>query len=120
MQFRGFVPDAELIELYAGARAVYYAPFDEDYGYTTIQALAAARPVVTTSDAGGVLEFVDDGLNGLITAPEPQAIAARLDALWADPALAARLGSAGPARVADITWARVTAALVGPTPKASG
>lgn len=120
VQFRGFVPDAELIELYAGARAVYYAPFDEDYGYTTIQALAAARPVVTTSDAGGVLEFVDDGLNGLITAPEPQAIAARLDALWADPALAARLGSAGPARVADITWARVTAALVGPTPKASG
>jgi glycosyltransferase involved in cell wall biosynthesis len=114
VQFRGYVPDAELIELYAGARAVYYAPFDEDYGFTTVQALAAARPVVTTSDAGGVLEFVDDGLNGFVTAPEPAAIAARLDALAADPALAARLGAAGPARVAGITWDKVVEELVLP------
>jgi glycosyltransferase involved in cell wall biosynthesis len=112
VQFRGFVPDAELIELYAGARAVYYGPFDEDYGFTTVQALAAARPVVTTSDAGGVLEFVDDGVNGLVAAPEPQAIAARLDALARDDGLAARLGAAGPASVAGITWDRVVDALV--------
>ncbi|HEU5103028.1 MAG TPA: glycosyltransferase family 4 protein [Roseiflexaceae bacterium] len=112
VEFRGYVPDAELIELYAGARAVYYAPFDEDYGFTTVQALAAARPVVTTTDAGGVLEFVEDGTNGFVTAPEPAAIAARLDALAADPALAARLGAAGPARVAGITWDKVVDELV--------
>jgi len=114
VQFRGYVPDAELIDLYAGARAVYYAPFDEDYGFTTIQALAAARPVVTTTDAGGVLEFVDDGTNGFVTAPEPAAIAARLDALAADPTLARRLGAAGPARVAGITWDKVVEELVLP------
>jgi glycosyltransferase involved in cell wall biosynthesis len=114
VQFRGYVPDAELIDLYACARAVYYAPFDEDYGFTTIQALAAARPVVTTSDAGGVLEFVQDGANGFVTAPEPAAIAARLDALAADPGLSARLGAAGPARVAGITWDNVGAQLVLP------
>jgi glycosyltransferase involved in cell wall biosynthesis len=112
VQFRGFVPDAELIELYAGARAVYYAPFDEDYGFTTVQALAAARPVVTTADAGGVLEFVDDGANGFVVDPAPAAIAARLDALAADAGLAARLGAAGPARVAAISWDRVVDALV--------
>ncbi|MBC8163444.1 MAG: glycosyltransferase family 4 protein [Roseiflexaceae bacterium] len=110
--FRGFVSDEELIAAYAGARAVYYAPFDEDYGYTTVQALAAARPVVTTGDAGGVLEFVRDGVNGFVCAPEPAAIAARLDQLWADAALAARLGTAGPAAVAGISWDRVVAALV--------
>ena len=114
VQFRGYVPDAELIELYAGARAVYYAPFDEDYGFTTVQALAAARPVVTTADAGGVLDFVDDGVNGFVTAPEPAAIAARLDALAADAELAQRLGAAGPARVAGITWAKVVDELVLP------
>ncbi|HEX9441319.1 MAG TPA: glycosyltransferase family 4 protein, partial [Roseiflexaceae bacterium] len=65
-QFRGYVPDEELIELYAGARALYYAPIDEDYGFATVQALAAARPVVTTDDAGGVLEFVEDGANGFV------------------------------------------------------
>jgi glycosyltransferase involved in cell wall biosynthesis len=112
VDFRGYVPDQELIDLYAGARAVYYAPFDEDYGFATVQALAAARPVVTTEDAGGVLEFVEDGRNGCVSVPQPAAIAAQLDALWRDAALAARLGSAGPARVAEITWDRVVDALV--------
>ncbi len=111
-EFRGFVPDEELIELYAGARAVYYAPFDEDYGFTTVQALAAARPVVTTEDAGGVLEFVADGDCGLVAAPEPEAIAACLDRLWRSPDLPARLGAPGPARVAGITWDRVVASLM--------
>lgn len=112
VQFRGYVGDEELIELYAGARAVYYAPFDEDYGYTTIQALAAARPVVTTNDSGGVLEFVQDGMNGFVATPEPNAIAARLDQLWRDAALAAQLGARGPAAVADISWDHVVDTLV--------
>lgn len=111
-RFLGHVPDEELIGLYAGARAVYYAPIDEDYGFTTVQALAAARPVVTTEDAGGVLEFVEDGVNGFVVAPRPDMIALRLDTLAADAALAARLGAAGPPRVAEITWERVVEALV--------
>lgn len=113
-EFRGFVPDDELLALYAGARAVYYAPVDEDYGFTTVQALEAARPVVTTDDAGGVLEFVTDGVCGFVAAPQPTAIAARLDALWRDEALAARLGAEGPALVAGITWDKVVGALVNP------
>lgn len=112
VQFRGYVPDAELIDLYAGARAVYYAPIDEDYGFTTVQALAAARPVVTTTDAGGVLEFVSDGVNGFVVAPDPAPIAERIDALAADAGLAARMGATGPACVAAISWDRVADALV--------
>ena len=111
-EFRGFVPDDELVALYAGARAVYYAPYDEDYGFTAVQALAAARPVVTTFDAGGVLELVDDGLTGLVTAPEAPAIAAALDRLAASHTLAEQLGAPGPARVAGITWDNVVEALV--------
>lgn len=107
VRFLGFVPDAELVDLYARARAVFYAPVDEDYGFSTVQALAAARPVVTTNDSGGVLEFVRDGVNGRVVPPDPAAIAAVLDALDADPALAARLGDKGPATVAGITWASV-------------
>ena len=59
-----------------------------------------------------MLEFVEDGVNGFVSRPQPAAIAARLDALAADAALAARLGAAGPARVAGITWERVMDALV--------
>jgi glycosyltransferase involved in cell wall biosynthesis len=112
-EFRGFVPDEELVELYAGARAVFYAPVDEDYGFTTVQAFAAARPVVTAEDSGGVLEFVADGEGGLVAPPNPAALAAHLDRLWEDADLAARLGAGGPAKVAGITWERVVKALLG-------
>jgi glycosyltransferase involved in cell wall biosynthesis len=112
VEFRGFVSDDVLIDLYAGALAVYYAPYDEDYGFTAVQALAAARPVVTTSDSGGVLEFVEHGINGLVAAPEAHALAAQIDRLVSEAGLAARLGSAGPDRVAAITWDRVADALI--------
>jgi glycosyltransferase involved in cell wall biosynthesis len=109
--FRGYVADAELVSLYAGARAVYYAPFDEDYGFTAVQALAAARPLITTNDSGGVLEFIRDGIEGLVAPPDPPALARQIDRLFEEESLAAQLGSAGPARVTGITWARVVEAL---------
>ena len=70
MRFAGRVSDAEAVDLYAGARAVYYAPVDEDYGFATIEAFASAKPVITTTDAGGVLEFVEHDVTGLVAAPD--------------------------------------------------
>ncbi len=112
VQLLGFVPDAELVELYAGARAVYYAPIDEDYGFATVEAFGAARPVITTDDSGGVLEFVQHGVNGLITPADPLAVARSLDTIMTDVSLAERLGRAGQPQVRDITWERVCGALV--------
>ena len=113
VRFLGFVPDAELLELYAGARAVYYAPLDEDYGFATLEAFGAARPVITTDDAGGVLEFVEHGVSGLDCPPEPARIAQAIASLAANAALAERMGRAGRPQVATITWEKVVAALVG-------
>jgi glycosyltransferase involved in cell wall biosynthesis len=104
VDFLGAVGDERLAALYAESAAVYYAPYDEDYGYVTVEALAAGRPVVTAIDSGGTLEFVEDGVNGFVVAPEPDAIAARLDALVADPAAASAMGERGRARVAAIGW----------------
>lgn len=112
VRFLGFVPDAELVALYAGARAVYYAPIDEDYGFATVEAFGAARPMVTTDDAGGVLEFVRHAENGLISSPDPAAIARHLNLLSARADLAARLGETGRPLVGGITWERVVAALL--------
>ena len=89
------VSDERLHELYLNALAVHYGPFDEDYGYVTIEGFAARRPVVTTTDSGGPLEFVTDGETGLVTQPEPHAIADALDRLYGDRELARRLGEAG-------------------------
>ena len=107
VELHGFVSTDTLMDLYAHARAVYYAPIDEDYGFTTVQAMRAKKAVVTCTDAGGTLEFVRNGHNGIICAPEPQAIAKALDSLASDAAYAASLGAHGPASVAHITWEHV-------------
>jgi glycosyltransferase involved in cell wall biosynthesis len=113
VEFLGRVDDDHLIELYAGALAVYYAPFDEDYGYVTVEAFMAGKAVVTTEDAGGVLEFVRDGVNGLVCSASPRRVGQALSRLAADPDLARRLGSAGRERVESIHWDVVIEALTG-------
>ncbi len=112
VHFTGRVSDAEAADLYAGARAVYYAPVDEDYGFATVEAFASAKPVITTADAGGVLEFVEDGVTGFVTPPEPARIAGALARVAADPDACRRLGEAGRTRVAGITWDHVVDTLL--------
>jgi glycosyltransferase involved in cell wall biosynthesis len=85
----------ELVGLYRDALAVYFGPFDEDYGYVTIEGMAAGRPVVVTSDAGGPLEFARNDETGIVVEPDPEAIASAFDGLAADRGRADGLGSAG-------------------------
>jgi glycosyltransferase involved in cell wall biosynthesis len=113
VELRGFVPDEELVELFAGSLAVVYAPADEDYGYVTLQAFLAGKPVVTAEDAGGVLEWVEDGVTGLVTDGSAEAIGAAVDRLAGDRALAERLGAAGRERVAGLGWRPVVRELLG-------
>jgi len=95
VDWRGFVSDAEKVSLYADCRAVIYPPMDEDYGYVTLEAMLASKPVLTLDDSGGPLEFVEHGRNGWVTAPDAESLAAAMDSAWDDPALARRLGAAG-------------------------
>jgi glycosyltransferase involved in cell wall biosynthesis len=109
------VSGERLDELYLGALAVSYGPFDEDYGYVTIEAFAAHRPIVTNTDSGGPLEFVTDGDSGLIVAPEPPAIADAFDRLYGDRELARRMGAAGASLVRERVpdWPEIVARLTG-------
>src|SRR5262249_11466851 len=77
---------------------------DEDYGYVTLEGFLARKPVVTTSDAGGPLEFVEDDVNGFIVEPDAEPIAAAIARLARDPARAKSLGEAGYDRARSITW----------------
>ena len=92
---RGFVTDDELVQLYGNSLAVCYLPFDEDYGYVTLEGMLSAKPLVVTNDSGGAAELVEDERDGLVVAPEPQAIAAALDRLYADRDAARRMGQSG-------------------------
>ena len=65
----------------------------------TLEAFLARKPVVTATDSGGTLTFVEDGVSGLVCEPRAEAVGAAFDAL-ADRGRAAALGGAGHARAA--------------------
>jgi glycosyltransferase involved in cell wall biosynthesis len=111
--FLGSVDDDALVELYAGALAVVYPPFDEDFGYVTLEAFLARKPVVTCTDSGGPNEFVIDGVNGYVCEPSPTALADAVNRLAASRATAAAMGDAGHARARLVTWDGVIEKLVG-------
>jgi glycosyltransferase involved in cell wall biosynthesis len=107
IDFLGFVANDDLLDLYANCLALYYAPLDEDYGLVTIEAMKSCKPVLTTSDSGGVLEFVGDGLTGFVTPPtDPSALAQRIDELYANRRLVREMGTAAEQLVAGITWGK--------------
>jgi glycosyltransferase involved in cell wall biosynthesis len=107
--------DERVEELYLGAFGVYNGPFDEDYGYVTIEGFAARRPVLTLCDSGGPLEFVEDDRTGIVSAPDAREIAAAIDRLAADEAAAKRMGAAGHAEVRERVpgWPEIVARLLG-------
>lgn len=102
--FSGAVDDRTLVTLYAGALGVVFPPFDEDYGYVTLEAFLSRKPVITTTDAGGPLEFVTDHVTGLIVEPTAEAIAAAIAELARSRADAQSMGDAGYDRARAISW----------------
>ncbi len=104
---KGFVPEDELLDLYAGAFAVLYAPLDEDYGYVTVEAFMSGKPVVTCNDSGGTLEFVDHESNGLVVEPQAEAIAAAVESLFTNRERAREMGEQGRPKVSGIGWDHV-------------
>lgn len=113
IRFAGYLSDDELRRHYAEALAVPFVPLDEDLGLVTLEAMARGVPVVTTTDAGGPTELVDDGVNGLVVEPTAEALGAALHRLVTDRAYAARLGEAARTTAGEVTWAGAVESLLG-------
>jgi len=108
----GRLDDAGLVDHLARCRAVCFAPYDEDYGFVTVEAFASGKAVITCRDSGGPAELVRDGANGLVADPDPHALAVAIGRLMNDPAAAQRMGEAALATAAPMTWAAAVAKLV--------
>lgn len=91
----GVVDEEQKLDLYAHALGVYNGVYQEDYGYVTLEAFLASKPVITHPDSGGPLEFVRHGKNGYVVEPEPRTIAKFIDKLYQDPERARTMGEAG-------------------------
>jgi glycosyltransferase involved in cell wall biosynthesis len=112
VELLGAVSDAQLVDHYARCRAVYFAPWSEDYGFVTLEAFRSGKAVVTATDSGGPAELVRHGENGLVCAPTAEAVAPELDALGRDRGLAERLGQAARRDAEAFRWERAVEELL--------
>jgi glycosyltransferase involved in cell wall biosynthesis len=114
VEWLGQVTEEEKRALYAHALGVIFPPVDEDYGYVTLEAMLAAKPLITCTDSGAPLEFVQHDVTGLIAKPSPQDIAMAMDQLWDDRSWAWAMGEAGKKRYdnLNISWVAVAERLV--------
>jgi glycosyltransferase involved in cell wall biosynthesis len=110
-----FFTRPELAAIVNGARLVASLPFEEDsMSYVAMEASQAAKPTITLSDAGGVLQLVEQDQTGYVCEPTPEAIARCLAAVRDDPRRAAALGQAARARWTGfgINWPQTVARLL--------
>ena len=112
IEFLGRVSEEQLLDLYARALVVPFVPIHEDYGLITIEAFRSKKPVITCSDSGEPTCFVQDCKTGFVVAPEPQAIAEKLNYYIDHPEQAAEMGENGCKAIAHITWDAIVATLL--------
>jgi glycosyltransferase involved in cell wall biosynthesis len=108
-----WIDDDEKLRLLAGARGVIYLPFGEDsYGYVTLEAFHARKPVITFADSGGTLELIEDGRNGFVV-NDIRGLAAAIDRLTEVDSLVEDMGKAALETIdeLEISWDRVIGCL---------
>jgi len=105
--FMGKIPEQSLITMYSGAFVIPFVPFQEDYGYITIEAFRSGKPVITCSDSGEPAWFVDQSGGGIVCDPDPVSIAKAIDTLSDDKNKAYAMGSKGHDFIKNIQWPRI-------------
>ena len=108
VQFRPYVPSAELPELMAGALAFIYPSLWEGFGLPVLEAMASGTPVLT-SLGSGTEEVAGDA--ALLVDPADQgALTSALRDLVSQPGLRERLRQKGLERVSEYSWQRTAQA----------
>ncbi len=83
-----------LPELLATADVFALSSSEESFGLSALEAMSCSTPVVATR-VGGVAEVVEDGVSGLLAAPDDiEGFAGKLARLLFDAALSERMGTA--------------------------
>ena len=106
----GFVTEAEKRRLLRRAWAVVLPSLKEGWGISNVEAAACGTPALA-SDSPGLRESVRHGETGfLVPHGDERALADRMLALAADPALVSRLGRGARAFAEQLSWERAARA----------
>lgn len=108
-----FISEQEKIELFRGSLAGVYIPYNEDYGYVTLEGYHAGKPMVTCRDSGEVSTLVKNDITGRIAEPAAESLAKELDDLFNHKQKAKEMGRNGLPFLEElgITWDRVVGRL---------
>ena len=102
VRFQGFVPHAEVPAWLAAADVLVLPSVYEELGSVLLEAMAAGLPVVASA-VGGIPDAL--GAAGRLVPPsDPAALAAAVDEVLDDPALAAGMGDAARRRATAFSW----------------
>lgn len=114
VEWLGMISEESKRDLYARCLGVVFPPLDEDYGYITLETMLSSKPVITCTDSGGPLEFIEDHQCGLIARPAPESLAQEMDRLWSDRRASSDMGLAARQKYQDlnISWEHVVETLL--------
>ena len=94
LEFVGHVTRQEVISLYRQATVVAFPSLWEPFGYVCTEAMACAKPVITTR-SGGPEEIIDDGRTGFLVPPgDPASLAEKISAVLGDESRLRTVGQA--------------------------
>ncbi len=116
VQFLGWISEEEKAQWMRGAFASLYLPFEEDsYGYVTLEAFHSHKPVLTFSDSGGTDEIVENGINGVVLEPTPEALPRGTESLWSSRERTREMGRAAHETLVQkrINWECIVERLAG-------
>jgi glycosyltransferase involved in cell wall biosynthesis len=120
VQFAGFVDQAELPAYYAEADAFVFPTLGDTFGLVLLEAAASGLALISSSEAGGTKDFIEDGEVGLVFDPHNESVLAkRISLLANNHDLVVRMGQAAykiarertPDRTADGYLSAINAAL---------
>lgn len=99
VEFKGYVSEAEKIELLRKCAALVFPSLVEGFGMVVLEAFAMKKPVLV-SNIESLTELVEDGSTGFVISPSSAADwAMRMTTMLADPALCRTMGNRGRERV---------------------
>ena len=104
IKFLGSISDEELVDYYAKALFIPFAPIDEDYGYVTLEAFRSKKMVLTCKDSGEPNNMVINDVNGFVVERDKKKFAKKVDHIVANPKETKQYGEQGYQLSLNINW----------------
>ena len=109
-----FITQKEKVDFFAETLCGMFIPFNEDYGFVTVESFYAGKALITCSDSGCPPFFVTEGEAGVVVEPQPEALALAMDEMFINKRRTIEMGKNGLPLIErfGITWDNTIRSLI--------